>query len=71
MEKKLKILFDFQRFRKNDRLEKIISSVDADEIVTLSAEDLSFVNAAGSPEAFQKDMENFEDYLNFLNKGRT
>lgn len=69
MEEKLKILFDYQRFRRNERLEKLIESYDAGTAVALSVEDLSLVNAAGSPEISRKDMESLENYL-ISDKGR-
>ena len=45
-EKKLKKLFDFQRFEQNQKLSKMINEAGS-EGVMLSDEDLSFVNAAG------------------------
>lgn len=49
MEQKLKNLFDFQKFEKNSRLQKIIDdSINRYESFELSDDDLSFVNAAGT-----------------------
>ena len=45
-EHKLKKLFDFQKFEKNQRLSKMINEAES-EGVLLSDEELSFVNAAG------------------------
>lgn len=47
MEKKLKKLFDYQRFEKNERLEKIIKETESRYGEELSDDDLSLVNAAG------------------------
>ena len=47
MEKKLKKLFDFQRFAKNEKLEKLIRETESRYAAELSDEDLSGVNAAG------------------------
>ena len=48
MEKKLKNLFDYQRFEKNERLEKIIEETESRYKGELSDEDLAFVAAAGN-----------------------
>ena len=47
MENKLKILFDYQRFEKNEKLEKLINETESRYAAGLSDDDLSFVNAAG------------------------
>lgn len=47
MERKLKSLFDYQKFEKNSRLEKLISETENRYARELSDDDLSFVNAAG------------------------
>ena len=47
MERKLKSLFDYQKFEKNPRLEKLISETENRYARELSDDDLSFVNAAG------------------------
>ena len=47
MEKKLKKLFDFQRFEQNERLEKLIRETESRYAKELSDDDLSLVNAAG------------------------
>ena len=49
MENKLKKLFDYQRFEKNEKLEKLIQETENGYAAELSDEDLSFVNAAGEP----------------------
>ena len=46
-EQKLKKLFDFQRFEKNERLEKLIRETESRYAAELSDDDLSLVNAAG------------------------
>ena len=47
MENKLKNLFDYQRFEKNERLEKIIKETESRYGGELFDDDLSLVNAAG------------------------
>lgn len=53
MEKELKKLFDYQRFEKNERLEKLIRETESRYATELSDDDLSLVNAAGEPENIQ------------------
>lgn len=50
MEDKLKKLFDYQKFAKNDRLEKMAREADARVGAMISDEDLADVNAAGQIE---------------------
>lgn len=47
MEKKLKLLFDYQRFEQNPRLEKLIGNAEAAFARELSDEELSMISAAG------------------------
>lgn len=47
MEKKLKALFDYQRFEKNARLEKLISETGDRYTRELDDNELGLVNAAG------------------------
>ena len=47
MEKKLKKLFDYQRFEQNAKLEKLIQETESRYAKELSEEDLSLVSAAG------------------------
>ena len=47
MEKKLKKLFDYQRFEKNERLEKIINETENQYGEELTDYDLSLIDAAG------------------------
>lgn len=49
MEKKLKILFDFQRFEKNERLEALASQTDSRYGNELPDDSLELVSAAGEP----------------------
>lgn len=49
MEKKLKILFDYQRFEQNEKLEKLIHETESRYASGLSDDDLFLVNAAGEP----------------------
>lgn len=50
MEKKLKALFDFQKYEQNPRLNRLIAETEQRGARALSDEDLFFVNAAGVPE---------------------
>ena len=47
MEKKLKALFEYQRFEENARLAKLISETENDYADELSDDALGLVNAAG------------------------
>ncbi len=47
MEKKLKSLFEFQRFAGNDRIAKMIEETNNRYAAELSDEDIAFDNAAG------------------------
>ena len=49
IEKKLNRLFDYQRFEKNDRLEKLIQETESQFRMELSDESLELVSAAGDP----------------------
>ena len=51
-EQKLKKLFDFQKFEKNQKLSKMIKEAESGGI-KLSDEDLSFVNAAGETGGYE------------------
>lgn len=56
-EKLLYSLFDFQRFEKNERLDKVIRSAGNDgEILPLDDSQLE-LNAAGEPEAWRVRIE--------------
>ena len=62
MEKKLKSLFDFQKFEGNSELAAMIADTEARYKKQLDEADLLMVNAAGSPEMSRskedKDKEN-------------
>ena len=49
MENKLKALFDYQRFEKNAKLERLIRETENGYAAEISYDDLSLVNAAGEP----------------------
>ena len=52
MEKKLKMLFDYQDFEKSDKLQAVIDRVHARYAARqLSDDEVEFVAAAGRPEA--------------------
>lgn len=57
MEKKLKGLFDYQRFAPSSKLAKLISETEARYGTALSDDDLGFVAAAGEVEKTVKDPE--------------
>ena len=55
MEKKLKKLFDYQKFEKNPRLQKLIGESEARlEAAELSDDSLEKVSAAGEPSVILK-----------------
>lgn len=54
MEKKLKQLFDFQRFTGNKRLDSIIKQAETSYGRILSDEEMEWVNAAGEPQVRRK-----------------
>lgn len=55
MEKKLKSLFEFQRFEKNSQLEALIADTHARSAQALSDDALDFVNAAGDVDAMSAE----------------
>ena len=55
MEKKLKKLFDYQRFEKNEKLEKLIRDTESRYATELSDDDLSLVSAAGEETLFTEN----------------
>ena len=58
MSKKLKQLFDYQRFEENKELQQVIDSVHARYARReLSLEDMEMVAAAGTPELPEKPRE--------------
>ena len=64
MESKLKALFDFQAFEKNKDLQDVIDSVHARYARReLDLEEADMVNAAGTPNIFQKKKENGEENI--------
>ena len=50
IEKKLRTLFDFQKFINNENMSSLISSTQSHLPVSLSEDELAYVNAAGAPE---------------------
>ena len=72
MEKKLKKLFDYHRFEKNERLEKIIEETESRYKGELSDADLSLVNAAGEAEIGTNPGELTGDFIgNFVKNGNS
>ena len=57
MEKRLKALFNYQKFVRNEALNSLISDVESryqdTSVVPLSDENLSLATAAGEPEEMQ------------------
>lgn len=49
MERKIKNIFEFQRFSSNKKLEALIAQTQS-RYTALNEDDLGFVNAAGAPE---------------------
>ena len=63
MDKKLKSMFEYQKFAQNSRLSKLIA--DTENRYTaheLSDDDLWLVNAAGVPEMDPKDANKKKDF---------
>ena len=63
MENKLKKLFDYQRFAKNGRVDKMANEADARADAAISDDDLAGVNAAGQIENIRAkdEQKNFAD----------
>lgn len=57
MEKKLKKLFDYQRFENNPRLEALIQETESRYSAELSDDDLMMVAAAGEASEISKKKE--------------
>lgn len=56
MERKLKALFDYQKFEGNEDLQQIINSVHSRYSVReLSLDEMEWVAAAGEPTSFHKE----------------
>ena len=61
MERKLKTLFDLQKFEGNRDLQQVIDSVHAKYAVReLSLDDMAYIAAAGVPELQDKQQKNGE-----------
>lgn len=57
MEKKLKLLFDYQSFENSPRLGRLIAEARSAGKRALSDDDVSFLNAAGTAEKTTRDKE--------------
>ena len=57
MEKKLKKMFDYQRFEPSARLAKLINETESRYAREISDDDLYMVAAAGTPEEMKKKEE--------------
>ena len=61
MERKLTALFDYQKFERNADLQAVIDSVHSRYSAReLSMDEMEWVSAAGTPEAFQLKKDNGE-----------
>ena len=61
MERKLTTLFDYQKFERNADLQAVIDSVHSRYSAReLSMDEMEWVSAAGTPEAFQMKKDNGE-----------
>lgn len=67
MENKLKNMFDYQKFEKNSRLEKLISDTESRYARELTDDDLVMVNAAGEETGKNEDET---AWYNIENKAR-
>lgn len=63
MDKKLKALFDYQKFKANKKLERLIIETENRFPKELSDNEISIVSAAGEPLAKMKNSED-NDYGN-------
>lgn len=73
MENKLKNMFDYQKFEKNSRLEKLISDTESRYARELTDDDLVMVNAAGEFGMAGEETGKNEDetaWYNIENKAR-
>ena len=62
MDKKLSLLFDYQRFEKNADLQSVIDSVHRSSSARkLSDDEVEFLAAAGTPEASLKRSDPWQD----------
>lgn len=61
MENKLKSLFDYQRFKGNEKLERLIVETESRYCKELSDDEMAFVSAAGDPFAEMVDREDNDD----------
>lgn len=67
MENSLKNIFDYQKFEKNSRLEKLISDTESRYARELTDDDLVMVNAAGEETGKNEDET---AWYNIENKAR-
>lgn len=58
MEKKLKSMFEYQRFAQNSRLSKLIAETENRYAHELNDDDLWMVNAAGEADLARQDPKN-------------
>lgn len=61
MEKKLKILFDYQKFKGNKKLAALIEDTESRYATELSDDEISLVAAAGEPFEEQPKKEDTHD----------
>jgi len=61
MDKKLKALFDYQKFKGNKKLEHLIVETESRYAKELSDDEISIVSAAGEPLARMAESEDHDD----------
>ncbi len=61
MDKKLKALFDYQKFKGNKKLERLIVETESRYSRELSDDEISIVSAAGEPLAKMTESEDNDD----------
>ena len=61
MDKKLKALFDYQKFKRNKKLERLIVETESRYYKELSDDEMALVSAAGEPFAEMAAREDNDD----------
>lgn len=61
MDKKLKALFDYQKFKGNKKLERLIVETESRYAKELSDDEMSIVSAAGEPLSRMAENEDDDD----------
>lgn len=69
MKKKLKQLFDYQKFENNEKLRGFIAEADCYRAETLTDAQMGVVNAAGDPQETQNEFYGIENEHKELDEG--